>query len=209
MSQTVSIHYRFKVIGMFLLFFTVGYGFTNRFPVFTPVVLPSTTLDDILGFHPWTAWIYMSDYLLIFLPVILVTRIPVMKRIVKGFLLDFMIHFPIFFFFPTTVSRVPLPEDGFTNQIFGFVRWIDQPINCFPSQHVSLCFVVAMSFWHYRKNISLLFFVWAILISISTMTTKQHVFADVVGGIGVALIVWFFVFRKKYPHDAVLVAPTQ
>jgi membrane-associated phospholipid phosphatase len=205
MTQTVSIQYRLKITLMLSLFFVIGYGFTNHFPVFTPRHLPITAVDDFFGFHPWTVWIYMSDYFLIFLPIILIQNMVVMKRFAKGFLVNFLIHFPIFFFFPTTIHRSPVDTSTITGMIFHWLRLVDSPVNCFPSQHVSLCFVVAMAFWGYRNRWSACFFVWSALISISTMTTKQHYAWDVLGGLMVALIVCYFAFRKKAHHDFKLV----
>ena len=194
--EQVSIQFRLKVVALFVFFFTVGYGFTNRFPVFTPQLLPMTSVDHFFGFHPWTVWVYMSDYILIFLPVVLVTKISVMKHILKGFLYNFAIHFPIFFFFPTTMIRPPLLEENFTNWAFNILRLMDTPVNCFPSQHVSLCFVVAMGFWNYQRKLAIFFYCWAILISLSTLTTKQHYFWDVLGGVLVAALIYIFVYRK-------------
>ncbi|OGP06374.1 MAG: hypothetical protein A2Z91_04445 [Deltaproteobacteria bacterium GWA2_38_16] len=209
MSAKISFGYRIKIILTFSFLFAFGYGFTNRFPVFTPKTLPICWVDTFLGFHPWTIWIYISDYLLIFLPAILISDISAMKRLIKGFLVDFAVHFPIFFFFPTTMIRPTLPKDGFINWVFHLEWLLDTPVNCFPSQHVSLCFVVAMGFWNYQRKTSILFFIWSILISISTMTTKQHYFSDVIGGMLVALIVYLLVYQRKREPHITLVSPNK
>lgn len=185
---------------MFLVFFGIGYGFTNRFPVFTPKLLPLTNVDHFFGFQPWTIWIYVSDYLLVFLPIILISEVVFMKQLIKAYLVNLAIHFPVFFFFPTTMLRPELNGGAMSEIIFRWVRFIDAPVNCFPSQHVSLCFIVALGFWNYQRKMSLIFILWAVFISISTMTTKQHYFIDVIGGIFVALIVYVSIFYKKAPR---------
>ncbi|MBI3019190.1 MAG: phosphatase PAP2 family protein [Deltaproteobacteria bacterium] len=201
--------FRIKMIFALLACFAVGYGYTNHFPVFTPQTLPWTKIDDFFGFHPWTVWIYMSDYILIFLPAVLVTDIHVMKRLLKGYLVNFAIHFPIFFFFPTTMLRPLLVENSFLTQVFRFLWTVDTAANCFPSQHVSLCFMVAMGFWNYRRSWSWVMIIWSMLISLSTLTTKQHYFWDILGGLLVAFIVYMTVYRKKEDPKIQLVAPAK
>ncbi len=194
---TISLGFRLKMIFALVACFAVGYGYTNHFPIFTPRTLPWTPIDTFFGFHPWTLWIYISDYILIFLPAVLVTNIHVMKKLLKAYLVNFAIHFPIFFFFPTTLSRPILEEDSFLTQAFRLLWQVDTPVNCFPSQHVSLCFVVALGFWNYRRRWALGMIIWSILISLSTLTTKQHYAWDVLGGLLVTFIVYWMVYRKK------------
>ena len=209
MSQTISIRFRVKIVFVFLIFFAIGYGFTNRFPIFAPKVLPMTVVDDYFGFHPWTIWIYISDYLLIFLPVILVTHADMLKRLAKGFFMNCAIHYPIFFFFPTTIERPPLLEQNATASVFNWVRAMDTPVNCFPSQHVSLCFFIALAFWNYKRKWSIFFLMWAALISLSTLSTKQHYFWDILGGLLVTVITFWIVFRKHGQPHVTLVAPSR
>ncbi len=177
--------------------------------MFTPRELPLTWVDHFFGFHEWTVWIYMSDYVLIFFPILFITDIYVLKRIIKAFTIDFLIHFPIFFFWPTIIGRHPIQGNGLTAMAFQFERWMDTAVNCFPSQHVSLCFIVAMGFWNYKRRLSIGLFIWSILISISTMTTKQHYFWDVLGGLLVFYIVYFFSFRQKQAPHITLVSPNK
>jgi len=207
--KKISLSYRIKVVVVFVLAFAVGYGFTNHFPIFTPRYLPMTFIDDFFGFRPWTSWIYMSDFLLMFLPIILVTEIAMMKRLMRAFFLSMSIHYLFFFFFPTTMHRPPLTGDGVTEFVFGLVRMIDTPVNCFPSMHVSLCFVVALSFWHTKKVWSVFFLIWASLIALSTLSTKQHYLWDVLGGLIIAAIACAFAFRRRTRDKLTLISPTQ
>ena len=206
-STEVSLQYRLKTILFFSLLFVVFYGFTNRYPIFEPRLLPLTPIDEFFGFRPWTVWIYISDYLLMFLPPFFIQKRGVIKRLVQAVLLNFFLHFPVFLLFPTTMVRPPLIEQNLTNTVFHFMRQMDTPVNCFPSQHVSLCFVMAMTFLSYKKKIGILFLIWAVLISLSTMTTKQHYIWDVAGGVTVALIIYLAVFRGREQQALILIDP--
>ena len=94
-------------------------------------------------------------------------------------------------FFPTTYPRpVYLPQSNSIIQLaMDMVAAGDMPTNCFPSMHVALTAICA---WNLRRKSRLLygsFAAWAILIFLSTMTTKQHYFVDILGGIGVLVTV--------------------
>lgn len=205
MTPEVSLKFRLKLILFFGFLFLIFYGATNRYPIFEPKLLPLTPIDDFFGFHPWTVWIYISDYFLMFCPPFFIKKREVVERLIKAVVINFLLHFPIFFLIPTTMIRPPLVEENLTNTVFHFMRLIDTPVNCFPSQHVSLCFVMAMVFLNYKKKIGVLFLVWAVLISLSTMTTKQHYMWDVLGGLTVALIIYIVVFcRAKQPQIALV-----
>ncbi len=212
MSTKISPFFRFKMIVALSACFAVGYGYTNHFPIFTPRQLSVTSVDRFFGFHPWTLWIYLSDYILIFLPAILVTNIHVMKRLLKAYLINFAIHFPIFFFFPTTLPwefRMYPMGSQILDGAFQFLWILDGFTNCFPSQHVSLCFVVAMGFWNYRRKLAWGMLIWSVFISLSTLTTKQHYSWDVLGGVVVALVVYLTVYRQKKDPKIELVSPSK
>ena len=187
----VTIQYRLKLALFYLIVFVLGYGFPNRFPLFTPHPVPTTIFDAWAGFHPWTIWIYISDYLLIFIPLIFLENLTELKRFSKCVLTNFLIHFPFFIFIPTTVPRVIVNGNSFSEKFMRMQHILDEPLNCFPSQHVSLSFLIAVLFWKINKKLSITFLVWATLISISTMTTKQHYFWDVMGGLFVTGLSYF------------------
>ncbi|HEY6402922.1 MAG TPA: phosphatase PAP2 family protein, partial [Blastocatellia bacterium] len=65
---------------------------------------------------------------------------------------------------------------------YRFLYSIDSAANCFPSLHVALAWLSALGLRDERRRAGALAMVWAALISISTLTTKQHYFADLVGG---------------------------
>jgi len=60
----------------------------------------------------------------------------------------------------------------------------DNPYTCFPSLHITNCMLVTLAHWRSPRRRWLL--PWAVLIAISTITTGQHVFIDILGGILVA-----------------------
>lgn len=83
------------------------------------------------------------------------------------------------------------------------VRNTDQPINCAPSLHVSLAYQIALGFLKDQKRYFPLVFSWATLLALSTLTTKQHYFLDVILGGALAVAThWIFHHLLQYQYPA-------
>lgn len=91
----------------------------------------------------------------------------------------------IFLLVPTTNVRPQLGQ-GFFDFCLGAIYAMDQPTNLFPSIHCLESWICWRGIRN-RMDISPIYRdfsgVFAILICISTLLTKQHVIADVFGGI--------------------------
>jgi membrane-associated phospholipid phosphatase len=103
----------------------------------------------------------------------------------------------IFVIFPTTYPRelYPLPADLdlLTYSVFFRLRETDTPANCCPSLHVSSVYLSSLLFLHDRKRMFPFFFTWGTAIAVSTLTTKQHYFIDVITGLIMAAFAhWIF-----------------
>lgn len=117
------------------------------------------------------------------------------KREVCGFfggeLLAKAVCLVFFLALPTTNIRPELEPDGIWNRLMIFVYSVDAADNLFPSIH---CLVSWFSYIGLRgkKEISVWYrgfsCIMALLVCLSTLLTKQHVIADVFGGILLAEI---------------------
>ena len=93
----------------------------------------------------------------------------------------------IFFVYPTTVVRAEIPVDkNIFNMITRLIYFTDTPaINCFPSLHcaISMLFILTITYQKDTKvKYRLLVIIISILIMMSTLFVKQHVFIDLVSG---------------------------
>ena len=195
---------------MVVPFFVMGggaYMLTNHFQFFTPQLLEMTWLDQMIPLLPASVWIYLSEY-----PFFLVVYANIKdydnanKYLYSLLSLSFTSAL-IFAVWPTTYPRdlFPLPADGvdpLTRLAFTILREADQPTNCCPSLHVSSVYLSVFLFLDDQKKKLPFFFVWGTLIAISTMTTKQHYWVDVVSGFGLAVI-FYLVFHRvvRYRRD--------
>ena len=78
---------------------------------------------------------------------------------------------------------------------YSILYTLDNTTNCVPSLHVALSCIAAFGIWYERQQIWQFMAIWAVLIIISTMTTKQHQFIDVITGI-ILFITCLFMTRK-------------
>ncbi len=175
--------------------FLFVYGITNHILLWSPRELPLVWHEEAIPFILSTVWVYLSVF--IFIPLAF-WRIPEksLSRMFRGALILLSIHGLFFLLFPTTVPRVPTSDAaGFTSHVYHHLAAFDRPQNCFPSHHVAAVVFMAFALW--RTRYGKLFMAWATLISLSTLTTKQHIVLDVLGGIAAATTVYFLAFRTS------------
>ncbi len=173
----------------------------NHFPVYEPFELPLTLLDRAIPLIPGTIYIYLSEYFLIFSAYFLVREPAIIARYLRAMFCLLLVSALVFVIFPTTYPRhlYPLPDglDSVTRFLFELQRFADTPNNCFPSLHVATVLMAALSLRENRRWFGV-YLVWALLISLSTLTTKQHYGWDVFGGATLALTLdWYFLKRRS------------
>lgn len=187
-----------------ILFF-FGYSIPNHFHIFEPQQIPMTALDHAVPFMPWTIIIYMSEYLMFVLAYFQFNEEANRNKYIWAFIGQLFVSSIFFILFPTTYPRgaFPLPTDlhPFVYNLFAFLRTLDNPSNCFPSMHVSSCYLTAFAFMSKSESRRkfLVYLVWATLVAMSTLPTKQHYFADVIGGFCLSMAAYWVFFKvAKY-----------
>lgn len=185
--------------------FLLGYSIPNHFHLFTPQYLPLTSWDLAIPFVPWTIYAYISEYLLFVTAYFHFSRELNRNRYVWAYFGVLMIGAFFFVFYPTTYPRAnyPLPAglDPVTYYVFYLIRALDNPSNCFPSMHVTCCYLTAFAFLpkEEKRYKFWLYFVWSTVVALSTLPTKQHYIADVISGLVLSVIGYIIFFKMvKY-----------
>ena len=176
---------------------TFLYLTSNHFHIAPPQLLPMSMIDNAVPFIPETIWIYLSEYFLFFTTYAAMKDIRLSNRYVYSFLSLQTVSVLIFWVFPTAFPRdlFPLPEglDAATAYVFKSLRTTDSPANCLPSLHVSSVYLSALMFLKERRSKFPYMFLWATMIGVSTLTTKQHYLIDVITGLLMAVTFhWIF-----------------
>lgn len=145
-------------------------------------------LDGLIPLWTPSAAIYIGCYLFWAWNYICIAR-QAKKDMCRFFAADFLsriVCFAVYLLFPTTNTRPVIAPDGFWNRVVLLIYQLDAPDNLFPSIHCLVswfCYIGLRG----RKEYPLWYrgasLVMAVLVCISTLTTKQHVVVDVFGGV--------------------------
>lgn len=148
-------------------------------------------LDELIPFWAPSVAVYLGCYLFWAINYVLIARQG--KREVcqffAGDILSRIVCLGFYLLLPTTNTRPLVEADGFWNQVVLGLYQTDAADNLFPSIHCLVswfCYIGIRG----KKNIPAWYrgfsCLMALLICVSTLTTKQHVVVDVFGGIGLA-----------------------
>jgi membrane-associated phospholipid phosphatase len=160
---------------------------------------PALALDQLFPLAPVWALIYGALYaFLIVLPVFVVQQEDLIRRTVWAYLTVWIAAYVSFLVYPTYAPR---PEsvtgEGFAVWGLRFLYEADPPYNCFPSLHVAHSFVSAFAAYRVNRTLGFVAILFAALVALSTLFTKQHYVADVVAGTLLALVA-YAIFLRGY-----------
>ncbi|MBK6689415.1 MAG: phosphatase PAP2 family protein [Deltaproteobacteria bacterium] len=159
----------------------------------TPRYDLSTRLDFAIPFLPWTIVVYFSFYGLL-LVAAWVSEADDFVRLFVALLVANVCCYVGFILFTAHYPRPSLSEiSPFWRPVYANMYGSDAPGNTFPSIHVASTMIVGLRLR--RRHFG--WMIWAVAITLSTLTVKQHFLVDVVAGVGVAAAASGFAFRSK------------
>jgi len=181
------------------------YLFSNRVHIFPVHLLPLTPIDIWVPYMPWTGWIYIGVYFIPLGCTVIVKDPADIKRIVYSFLAMTTVCTTVFVLYPTVYPRPEMNLSASSGSYaLQMVQSLDTPANSMPSQHVALAFLSAFFIHRYRKSWGNAAILFGILISISTLTTKQHYIWDVIIGYAMARFSYLIAtYQPRRSHSEV------
>ena len=111
-----------------------------------------------------------------------------------------LICFAFYLLLPTTNIRPEITGNGIWEQMVVWLYQIDMPSNLFPSIHCLVswfCFIGVRGRNDISKWYQSFSFLMAVAVFVSTLTTKQHVLVDVIGGVGIAEFCYWVSGRRN------------
>jgi len=99
-----------------------------------------------------------------------------------------VVSYLFYYFYQTVVFRPDTITTGFGSDLIRLIYRSDKPYNDFPSLHTSLALVFGMYVYKIKSRWSIVANIFIILVILSTLFTKQHYIADVLAGLGLALV---------------------
>ncbi|MDO8466939.1 MAG: phosphatase PAP2 family protein [bacterium] len=193
---------KFKALIIFWIMAGATYAIIPKILILEPDVTPFYHLDQAIPFVSWTVVIYLTLYLQVTLIFLTVRNRLVLRNLFWAYMLGGLLLSLFYFFLPTT-HNYPTPVVHCLNYFDGAVLWLratDVAANQFPSGHAFFSLLgpfLLMSAGRYRKGV--LFMLWGALITISTLTVKQHNLVDVVAG-GLFAMAFGYLFGESCPR---------
>jgi len=168
-----------------------------------PATVPAIWLDHALPVRAEWSLVYLSLFLAALLPVFVIHQQQHVHRTILAFLSAWIVGLACFLVFPTVSSRPPKPMgDGFNDWLLRVIYDSDVKYNCLPSLHVAQVYIAALACNIVHRGVGKVALVWATLVAVSTLFTKQHYVLDVVSGFALGAGC-YWVFLRRFPRDAI------
>jgi len=193
MDTILSLHFRLEILALTLLGWLGVYFFVNRLQVEPQRRLDlAIPLDRKIPFVPQLALVYFSTYLFVIQPFIILSEARQFYWMLASFgsitAIASLIHAAV----PSKIERNELLDaDGLSGKMIKLFQNICKPYGNFPSMHVALSVpVVGANFIAVGSVMGSVTLIWAILIALSTLYTKQHYILDVLAGLVGGLLIY-------------------
>lgn len=182
---------RFLIAAFAFVFNCIVYGLARMIAGEWPHHILTSRIDEQIPFVPMSIIIYFGCYLFWAVNYVMIAKLD--KKWAYQFyfadMISRIICFAFFLMYPTTNIRPEITGTGIWNMGMQLLYSIDAADNLFPSIH---CLVSWFCYIGIRGNKKIpKWYQWsscvmAVLVFISTLTTKQHVLLDVFGGVVIA-----------------------
>jgi membrane-associated phospholipid phosphatase len=179
----IHAHNRGRAILAGYLIFCACYLGASSATLASARLLEPSWLDRLIPFLPASIWVYLSQFGLLFYALWATPDNLLRTRTYYAALLATMMACAVFLLIPLKVARQPLQGEGLTALAWQGLYLSDTPANCFPSLHVALATLAAVTLRRRGGPWRWLAPLWVGAIALSTLTTKQHYAIDLLAGL--------------------------
>ncbi len=139
----------------------------------------------------WTELIYFSVYPMVLLFPLFIRTNSVLRKFSIHSVLATVICFIIYLTLPVTAEPRAFVASSFFGELLKFEQAVDNPVCAFPSFHV-IWVLICARYYITKTSTKKIILVWAIVVSLSCITTGMHSIADVIGGV----LLFYFVDKR-------------
>lgn len=155
--------------------------------------LITSHIDDKIPLIPIFIIIYMLWYPYLFISYYMVYKKDKLKykKLIINTAISIIIANLCYIIYPTMVNRPQIDNNGIINKILILVYKLDTPVNCLPSMHCLLSFLIMFTVLFDKtmsKKLKITTSIISTSIVLSTLFVKQHVVIDVLLALIIALI---------------------
>jgi membrane-associated phospholipid phosphatase len=193
----LTLPFRLEILVLTLAAWTAGYFLVNRRVVAVEQRIDlSTAFDGRIPFVPQFALVYFSTYLFVVQPFFLLSDARQFARMLVSFLAISAAASLVHAVLPSKIERRDVAGSRtLSGRLLHLFQNTCRPYGNFPSLHVGLCVPVVISnFLVGGVLLGSIALVWAVLIALSTLFTKQHYILDVLAGLLGGLLIFALTF---------------
>ena len=185
--------------GWFCLCYGGAAALADDIPWRVTVELP---IDTQLPFWPAAAVLYLTiSPMLLLAPFVLRDRASLMP-LFAALMLETTLGAICFLLLPVDDAPVACCEPGFAGTAFRLADFINLHHNNLPSLHVAFACTLALAYApRATPGGAAALYLWALAVSVSTLFTRQHFLVDVVAGMVLALVCWWWSRWLLRPHN--------
>jgi membrane-associated phospholipid phosphatase len=142
-----------------------------------------TSLDAAVPFVPAAAVIYLTVYVMPWIAPFVLHTPARLRELARALALAILLAGIGYLLVPAELIDTGPTNAETVGRLYQLADWINLTHNYFPSLHVGIAVVCAVTFSRYStRSAGTIYWLWAALIAISTMLTEQHYVLDVVVG---------------------------
>jgi len=187
-------------------FFVVGYFGVGLSRNSANAHILTTTLDDQIPFIAGSVWAYLWVLSCALLPMFVVRCSGLFRRTAIAYAIVIAVSLVFFTVFPVTSIQLRVPEtrldvSRFSDWAVSLLYSVDPPYNLFPSLHLSIATLAALSVWKARKSYGVAVFLSVAFAGASLSTLKQHCFIDILGGLVLGAFVGALILAPYKPWE--------
>jgi membrane-associated phospholipid phosphatase len=197
LAETLSFPFRLEILALTLVGWVSIYFFVNRRPVEPHRRLDlGTDLDRRTPYLTMFVPVYFSTYPFVLMPFLILSNARQFYWMLVTFVSISAVSSFIHATIPSKIERVEqVSIGGASGWILDRFQKTCKPHGNFPSMHVGLSIpAVASCFMAFGTVVGSITLVWAILIALSTLYTKQHYILDVLVGFVVGALIFGLTF---------------
>jgi len=197
MENILSLPYRLEILGLTLFGWLILYFFVNRLKVEPNNRLDlGTSIDLKIPFIPQFSLIYFSTYIFVIQPFFILAKAGQFYWMLVCFVSISTFASLIHAVLPSKITRnEEINTESISGKLLALFQKTCKPYGNFPSMHVGLSVPVIVANFMVGGIISgSICLLWAILISLSTLFTKQHYILDVLAGLIGGVIIFGITF---------------
>jgi len=198
---------RALLVGALLAVTWVGYFVVGLSASLERAVSLRTPLDEAIPLQPGWMWLYAGVYTASLYPLFTIRCQRLFRRMILSYLAVNVVCIAVWLVFP--VTSVGLRADPASLDPTRFAEWglrtnyaLDPPLNCFPSLHLAIVLLAALSALRADRRWGAIGLVFAAGVAYAICAVKQHYVLDGLGGAVLAAVLYVLLIHGYDPGDA-------